>query len=235
VELEDIDNDKGRVWYPEADAEDFRQEEWLYWDIPLSGFESDNPDLDLNKLLKLHLGFGTGTQGVGQWTVVYWDDIRLAPPYCNPSERKPQADLSGPYDECDCKVDFYDLDYMADQWLESDCNCIEEYGSMPAPQGEPNLVAWYKFDDGDGNQATDSTSNNYHGTVSVNDVNVFWVTPGANGTGYALEFTGGWVSVPNETKLNLTDAVTVCAWINLVGPVSDSMQIVCQSCRACIR
>jgi hypothetical protein len=229
VELEDIDNDKGRVWYPEADATDFRQEEWLYWDIPLSDFNDANPDLDLNKLLSIHLGFGTGAQGVGQFTVVYWDDIRLAPPYCNPSERKPQADISGPYDECDCQVDYYDLDYMVGQWLESDCNCVEEYGSMPEPP-EANLVAWYKFDDGSGNQATDSTSNDYDGTVSVNDVNVFWVTPGANDAGAALEFDGGWVSVPNETtpKLNLTEAVTVCAWIKRAGPASDDMQVVCK-------
>jgi hypothetical protein len=154
VELEDIDNDKGRVWYPTADATDFRQEEWLYWDIPLSDFNDANPNLDLNKLLKIHLGFGDGTPGVGQWTVVYWDDIWLVPAYCIPSKRKPQADISGPSDECDCQVDYYDLDYMVGQWLESDCNCIEEYGSMPAPQGEPNLVAWYEFDDGSDSQAT---------------------------------------------------------------------------------
>jgi hypothetical protein len=228
VELEDIDNDKGRVWYPTADATDFRQDEWLYWDIPLSDFNDANPSLDLNKLLKLHLGFGTGVEGVGQFTVVYWDDIRLAPAYCNPSERKPQADISGPYKECDCQVDYYDLDLMAGQWLDSDCNCVEEYGSMPAPP-EANLVAWYKFNDGSGSTATDSTSNNYDGTIEVIDVNVFWVT-GHNDAGYALEFDGGWVSVPNETtlKLNLPNSVTVCAWVDLAEPIDDDTQIVCK-------
>ncbi|MHC4501485.1 MAG: LamG domain-containing protein, partial [Planctomycetota bacterium] len=145
--------------------------------------------------------------------------------------RKPLADLTGPgpYYECDCLVDFYDLEFMAGQWLDDDCNCVEEYGSMQEPRGEPNLVAWYQFNDGSGSTATDSSGNNYHGTIEVIDVNVFWVTPGPNGAGYALEFQGGWVSVPNEIypKLNLPNSVTVCAWINIPDqPIDDEMPIV---------
>jgi hypothetical protein len=117
---------------------------------------------------------------------------------------------------------------MAGTWLDSDCNCIEEYGSMPPPKGEPNLVAWYEFSEGSGGTAHDSTGNDYDGTISVLDVNIFWTSPGFDGAGSALDFLGGWVTVPNEVtpKLNLTDAVTMCVWINLAEITNEWVQIV---------
>jgi hypothetical protein len=66
--------------------------------------------------------------------------------------------------------------------------------------------------------------NNYDGTISVIDVNVSWF---AGHEGGALDFDGGWVSVPNGvTQLNLTDAVTVCCWIDRAGSVDDEGKIV---------
>ncbi|MHC4338267.1 MAG: LamG domain-containing protein, partial [Planctomycetota bacterium] len=129
----------------------------------------------------------------------------------------PEGDLNG-----DCVVDYEDVEIMADAWLDSDCNCIEEYGEMPSPPvTAPNMVAWYKFNDGSGDTANEEI-NNYDGTISVLDANVSWFTGHEGG---ALDFDGGWVSVPNGvTLLNLTDAVTVSCWIDRA--TSDDGKIV---------
>ncbi len=211
-----------QVKYGDADWEDMTDvqiEDWQEWLIPLSHFSTN--DVNLANLDNLCIGFGTrGWPMAAGNGVVYFDNIRLYPAMCAPWGL-PEGDLNG-----DCVVDYEDVKIMADAWLDSDCNCIEEYGEMPPPQGEPSLVAWYKFNDGSGGTATDSTSNNYHGTISVLDANVSWFT---GHEGDALDFTGGWVSVPNgPTQLNLTNAVTVSCWINRAESSDDSIQLVCK-------
>ncbi|MHC4487450.1 MAG: LamG domain-containing protein, partial [Planctomycetota bacterium] len=223
VFLKDNDDNEFQVKYGDADWEDMTDvqiEDWQEWLIPLSHFSTN--DVNLANLDNLCIGFGIrGCGAPAGYGAVYFDNIRLYPAICAPWA-VPEGDLNG-----DCDVDFEDVEIMADAWLDSDCNCIEEYGSMPSPQGEPSLVAWYEFNDGSGGTATDSTTNDYDGTISVDDVNVFWTAPGYDGTGYALDFTGGWVSVPNGvTQLNLTDAVTVCCWVNRAQSVDDEGKIV---------
>jgi len=72
---------------------------------------------------------------------------------------------------------------------------------------DPNLVGWWKFDEGSGMDANDSAGNN-HGTLVNGPI---WTT---GRTGGALQFDGvdDYVEVPNSNSLQLTNAITVAAW-----------------------
>jgi len=73
-----------------------------------------------------------------------------------------------------------------------------------------NLVGWWRFNDGSGTAAIDSSGNNLHGEL-VNDP--VWV-PGVQGT--ALQFVGGnYVTVPGYEGILGTQSRTSTAWINV--------------------
>jgi fibronectin type 3 domain-containing protein len=75
------------------------------------------------------------------------------------------------------------------------------------------LVANWRFDDGTGTTAADSTANNNTGTL-VNGPT--WVAPGRIGAS-ALSFVATntqSVTVANSTSLDMTSGITIAAWIN---------------------
>jgi hypothetical protein len=76
---------------------------------------------------------------------------------------------------------------------------------------DPALVGWWKFDEGAGTTTADSSGNGNDGTLNGP---VEWVAEGHDGA--ALAFTGpyNYVLVPNAPSLNMTDAITIAAWIN---------------------
>jgi hypothetical protein len=78
-----------------------------------------------------------------------------------------------------------------------------------ANAADPNLVGWWKFDEGSGTTADDSSGNGNDGTLQGNPQ---WV---AGKIGGALEFDGDdSVNVGNANMLNLgTDNWTITAWI----------------------
>jgi len=76
-------------------------------------------------------------------------------------------------------------------------------------------VGWWKFDEGSGSTARDSSGNNFHGSIQGDTE---WVE-GHVGSG-ALSFTRGYVVIDDNPKLR-PSRVTVCAWINLDGLQSD--------------
>jgi len=73
---------------------------------------------------------------------------------------------------------------------------------------ETGLVGYWKFDEGSGSIAYDSSGNNNNGTIH-----------GANWTtgkiGNALHFDGdnNYVDCGNDTSLNITNAITIAMWI----------------------
>jgi len=81
---------------------------------------------------------------------------------------------------------------------------VSNASAIPAP------VGWWKFDEGTGSDANDSSGNGNDGTIS--DEGVSWVL-GLVGP-YALDFTGGVVIIPDAPELR-PSTVTACAWINL--------------------
>ncbi|MHC4337375.1 MAG: LamG domain-containing protein [Planctomycetota bacterium] len=206
VYLKDNDSNEFQVKYGDADWEDMTDiqiEDWQEWLIPLSRFSTN--DVNLANLDNLCIGFGirgnTTNPGMSSMGVVYFDNIRLHPVMCIPSLRTPpEVDLNG-----DCEVDFEDVEIMADEWLEVDVNL-----SPVQPPSEPNLVGWWKLDDGAGSIVTDYAGYDNNGVIETIDVNAWWVS-GYDGN--ALEFDGGRVRVPDAQNLRPLHQVSVCAWI----------------------
>jgi hypothetical protein len=91
------------------------------------------------------------------------------------------------------------------------------------PITDPNLVGWWKFDEGSGGTVVDSSGYNNLGTLQGDPQ---WVV---GYVGDALEFDGvdDWVEVPHDSTLTVDNEVTVMAWINTeryIGPTGDNWQ-----------
>jgi hypothetical protein len=82
---------------------------------------------------------------------------------------------------------------------------------ISSAQVDPALVGWWKFDEGSGAIAHDSSGNGNDGTLNGP---VEWVEEGK--IGGALAFTGpyNYVQVQDSPSLDMTDALTIAAWIN---------------------
>ncbi len=83
------------------------------------------------------------------------------------------------------------------------------YGYTPA--SDPNLVAWWRFDDGSGSSARDSSGNDSHGALNGDPQ---WITGRIGG---ALDFDGDgdYVDCGNPGIFNFDEQVTAGAWVNL--------------------
>jgi type II secretory pathway pseudopilin PulG len=95
-------------------------------------------------------------------------------------------------------------------------------GFVKGYMDDPSLVAWWKFDDGNGSKASDSTTYKNDGTLS----NATWTTGHVDG---GLKFDGkkSYVSVPYNAVLTITNELTLAAWIN--GTSFDASNIIlCQ-------
>ncbi len=101
---------------------------------------------------------------------------------------------------------------------------------MPAHAGcgdpENGLALWWKFDDGSGTSAADSSGNGDTGTIEDHGGPPVWGT-GIHG-GAMLYSTGADGSVGADTSpanLNITGSITLSAWINLssinAGDIDD--------------
>ncbi|MHC4546492.1 MAG: LamG domain-containing protein, partial [Planctomycetota bacterium] len=86
---------------------------------------------------------------------------------------------------------------------------------------DPDLVGWWRLDEGSGTTAVDSSGQDNHGTIIGNP-------PWVNGNiGLALDFDGitQYVNVPHSASLGLTKNFTIAAWIR-PDVVSDQYGIV---------
>ena len=91
-------------------------------------------------------------------------------------------------------------------------------GSIPVSNQDndppdPNLVAWWRFEDGTGNlTALDSVGPN-NGTLINMDPATDWV-PGKVGGALSFDGVNDHVEVADHPSLNMTSAFTVAVWIN---------------------
>lgn len=83
-------------------------------------------------------------------------------------------------------------------------------GMSAAQDITDGLVGWWKFDEGSGAVASDSSGNGNDGTLHGP---VEWTTDGK--VGGAMAFTGpyNYVLVPSASSLNPTSGITIAAWI----------------------
>ena len=90
--------------------------------------------------------------------------------------------------------------------------CVVGWASL-ACGADSGLVGWWKFDEGAGTVAGDSSRNGHPGTL----VGPEWTSPGWNGTGYCLEF----LFADDESDLVdlgtmdvVGSGITITAWMN---------------------
>ncbi|MHC4423509.1 MAG: LamG-like jellyroll fold domain-containing protein, partial [Planctomycetota bacterium] len=88
---------------------------------------------------------------------------------------------------------------------------------------DPNLVGWWELDEGAGTWCADSTAYGNNGTMNGL---VSWVE--GHGSGYALDFSLGNVTVPDANELRPMHQVTASAWINYHEPYSVHGHVVCK-------
>ena len=73
------------------------------------------------------------------------------------------------------------------------------------------LVGFWKLDEGFGGTATDSSGNNLHGTIFGNPA---WID-GVAGKAFKFDGDGDYVDLGNDSSLNITNQITVAAWIKV--------------------
>jgi len=77
----------------------------------------------------------------------------------------------------------------------------------PVDPGTAGLVAYYPFE----NDANDNSGNGLHGTIVGDPVFV----QGPAGHGMALDFSNDYVDCGNSPLFNVTEQLTVAAWVNM--------------------
>ncbi len=191
----------------DGDVNDVTEPSWHEWNIDLAVF-----GINLQNVTQISIGFGDEYNVVpGGTGVVVFDDIRLYPARCIPSNRSDEFALFD-YAGQDCVINYREVELMAADWLSRD-------------RVAPPLIGWYKFDEGFGTSTQDSSGNNNHGTLNGAPV---W-RAGHIGAG-SLQFNGSdEVEVPYNPALNPTDTFTVAAWINLTPGGTGHRAVV--SCR----
>lgn len=90
---------------------------------------------------------------------------------------------------------------------------------LTIPQEERKLVAWWKFDEAEGANASDSSGNN----KIVQLVGGPQWQPAGGKVGGALEFDGDddFIDCGPDEKLNITGGVSIAAWIKLSKSTPD--------------
>ena len=80
----------------------------------------------------------------------------------------------------------------------------------PAGAADPDLVGWWRFDDGSGTTAMDFSGKGNDGTLQGDTI---WV-PGRFGKAVQFDGVDDFVEVPHAESLTADTEVTVMAWIN---------------------
>lgn len=91
--------------------------------------------------------------------------------------------------------------------------------TLQAESATSSLVGYWKFDEGSGNVANDSSGKGNDGTI----YGAAWTT---GKIGNALSFTQDYVLVPDSPTLHITDSITVAAWVKVTGP-TGTFKVVC--------
>lgn len=117
------------------------------------------------------------------------------------------------------------------KWVWIVCSVFLMALFLPALAGaaapKPDFL-WWKFDEGSGTVAKDSSGNGRDGTMA----GATWTTPGAGNLGSCLKFSGTSGTVTNVaagTSLNGLGAVTVSMWIKSAITNTDKGFFICET------
>ncbi len=89
---------------------------------------------------------------------------------------------------------------------------------------DPNLVSWWKFDEGSGSTAYDFSSGGQNDGTLIHMNETDWIA-GHDGNGLDFVGDGQYVTCGNDSSLDITDEVTICAWIDWDGYVVNNQTI----------
>ena len=105
---------------------------------------------------------------------------------------------------------------------------------MGGPVGDTatGLVGYWKFDDGSGTSAIDSSGNGNTGTLQNTPT---WTTSGMNGGALTFNGTNQFVTAPDVAPLQLSGSWTVSSWVNFSAlPASGRASVLVQKIGAAI-
>ena len=88
-------------------------------------------------------------------------------------------------------------------------------------QAEQDLVAYWPFDDGFGKKTRDASGNGHDGTL---EGNAEWI-PGKYGKALDFGAGDGYVIVPDDDELDLSQNVTYMGWFNLNEPIAGQRRM----------
>jgi hypothetical protein len=114
VQLTDGSDNKAKVLYGtyvDEDVNDLSEASWHEWLMDLADFAG----VDLTNVKSIAIGIGNEGGPAGNSGTLYFDDIRLYTPRCVLTRRS--ADFAEFDYVGDCRVDYRELERMADQWL----------------------------------------------------------------------------------------------------------------------
>jgi hypothetical protein len=90
------------------------------------------------------------------------------------------------------------------------------------------LIAWWKLDNGSGNIAVDSSGNDHNGTL-LGDTS--WVD-GIDGAALAFDGDGDYVDIGKDQSFDITNQITISAWIKVNAFDREWQTIVAKGDRA---
>jgi hypothetical protein len=159
--------------------------------------------VNVKNVKSIAIGIGNETGPAGGSGTLYFDDIRLYTSRCVFTRRSADfaaLDYAPEASAGDCVINARELEIMTRDWLLGDV--VVTAAARPTP--DPNLLAWWKFDDGSGTTAIDSSGKGLSLTlsdttwedgISGGAVHFHGVGQGQGGFGYS------------------GNAITVCAWV----------------------
>ncbi|MCK4888002.1 MAG: hypothetical protein KAS96_11490, partial [Planctomycetes bacterium] len=93
--------------------------------------------------------------------------------------------------------------------------CLVNFTAIAA--ADPNLIGWWKFDDLSASQAIDSSGNDNHGILQSDATKSTW----AYDKTIMLYGDGDCVEVPHQSVFNVTDKLTLTAWVRISSSEND--------------
>ena len=117
-----------------------------------------------------------------------------------------------------------DLIYSGGMQADLYCDGASWVAMGPVGDARTGLIGWWKFDDGSGTSAADSSGSGNTGTTQNSPT---WTASGMNNGALTLNGTNQYVNVPDAASLDLSGSWTVSAWVELnVLPGASSASII---------